>query len=135
MTNHISKKVTCSEPYKQVHFDSRVNFGPCCQYIGPRENFSSITEYLDSNWLLNLKNELNDRKKINGCNFCWRQEEQNVTSMRQDRNNFYKNEELNKMSIFLKHLFQGLLVYIYLLLLLQSQSRICHSSKEIWGVV
>ena len=95
MTNHISKKVTCSEPYKQVHFDSRGNFGPCCQYIGPRENFSSITEYLDSNWLLNLKNELNDRKKINGCNFCWRQEEQNVTSMRQDRNNFYKNESLD----------------------------------------
>lgn len=93
--NHISKKVKCSEPYKQIHFDSRGNFGPCCQYIGSRENFSSITEYLNSNWLSNLKKELDEGKKINGCSFCWRQEEQSVTSMRQDRNNFYKDKSLD----------------------------------------
>lgn len=81
----------CSEPYKQIHFDSRGNLGPCCQYVGVRPEVESFEEYLKSDWLEEFKNKLNTGHPT-GCDFCWRQEDSGAKSMRQKRNAYYKDK-------------------------------------------
>jgi wyosine [tRNA(Phe)-imidazoG37] synthetase (radical SAM superfamily) len=88
----MEKSFYCSEPYKQIHFNSKGNLGPCCQYTGERLEFNSFDEYLESDWLKNLKEQLNNGNRINGCKFCWRQEDSGVKSMRQRRNIFYEGK-------------------------------------------
>jgi pyruvate-formate lyase-activating enzyme len=81
----------CTEPFKQVHFNSRGELGPCCQYNGIREHsINGIDDYLNSEWLANLKQSLENGEKISGCDICWKQEEQNLESMRQRRAEYYK---------------------------------------------
>lgn len=81
----------CTEPYKQIHFDSRGNLGPCCQYVGERPDVDNFDAYLQSDWLKKLKEDLGNGKKVPGCNFCWKQEESGAKSMRQKRANYYKD--------------------------------------------
>ena len=83
---------SCSEPYKQIHFDSRGNMGPCCQYVGERPETDSFDEYLNSDWLADLKTSLDSGERISGCDFCWRQEDSGAKSMRQKRNDYYENK-------------------------------------------
>lgn len=83
--------IKCSEPYKQIHFDSRGNLGPCCQYIGPRPSVENFDEYLESDWLKDLKQKLARGERVSGCDFCWKQEDAGAKSMRQKRNEYYKN--------------------------------------------
>ena len=85
-------KTYCSEPYKQIHFDSRGNLGPCCQYIGERPDVESFDEYLSSDWLANLKNKLDNGERVSGCDFCWRQEDNGAKSMREKRNAYYEGK-------------------------------------------
>ena len=87
----------CTEPYKQIHFDSRGNLGPCCQFIGNRPEVQSIDEYLNSSWLNNLKEQLSSGTKIDGCAFCWKQEALGAKSMRQKRNAYYQNKSLDNI--------------------------------------
>ena len=82
----------CSEPYKQIHFDSRGNLGPCCQYVGERPDVNSFQEYLDSDWLADLKQKLDSGERVSGCDFCWRQEDSGAQSMRQKRNAYYEGK-------------------------------------------
>lgn len=85
----------CTEPYKQIHFDSRGNLGPCCQYIGERPYVTGIDEYLKSDWLKDLKLALSNNNRVDGCAFCWRQEESGAKSMRQKRNQYYNGRSLD----------------------------------------
>jgi wyosine [tRNA(Phe)-imidazoG37] synthetase (radical SAM superfamily) len=87
----------CTEPYKQIHFDSRGNLGPCCQYIGNRPEVHSIDEYLSSEWLNDLKKQLSNGIKVDGCAFCWKHESTNTKSMRQKRNSYYQNKPLDNI--------------------------------------
>ena len=83
----------CNEPYKQIHFDSRGNLGPCCQYVGERPDTESFEEYLNSDWLADLKNKLESGKRVSGCDFCWKQEDRGAKSMRQKRNAYYEGKQ------------------------------------------
>tara|TARA_R110000737_G_scaffold17328_1_gene34908 strand:+ start:3698 stop:4861 length:1164 start_codon:yes stop_codon:yes gene_type:complete len=82
----------CSEPHKQIHFDSRGNMGPCCQYVGERPETDSFDEYLNSDWLADIKTRLDSGERVSGCDFCWRQEDSGAQSMRQKRNAYYENK-------------------------------------------
>lgn len=90
-------KTFCTEPYKQIHFDSRGNLGPCCQYIGDRPDVDGFDEYLKSEWLSNLKQRLASGDRISGCDFCWKQEDGGAKSMRQKRNAYYANKSLDNV--------------------------------------
>ena len=92
MAQRTSSNVGCSEPYKQIHFDSVGNLGPCCQYVGERPDVESFDEYLSSDWLADLKNKLDNGKRVSGCDFCWRQENNGAKSMRQKRNAYYEGK-------------------------------------------
>ena len=83
----------CSEPFKQIHFDSRGNLGPCCQFIGERPNVDNFNDYISSTWLSDLKSRLQNGEKVNGCEFCWKQEALGAKSMRQKRNTYYENKK------------------------------------------
>ena len=83
---------SCSEPYKQIHFDSVGNLGPCCQYVGDRPTTENFDEYLSSDWLANLKNKLDNGERVSGCDFCWKQEDKGAKSMRQKRNAYYEGK-------------------------------------------
>lgn len=85
MAKRTSKDVGCVFPYRQIHFDSRGNFGPCCQFTDRRnfENIHSITEYLNSVQLEDIKIKLNRGERISSCQFCWNQEKTEIPSMRQ----------------------------------------------------
>lgn len=85
----------CSEPYRQIHFDSRGNLGPCCQFMGERLNFENFDEYLNSNWLKDIKTSLKNGKRIKNCDFCWKQEDNGTKSMRQKRNAYYEGKPDN----------------------------------------
>lgn len=85
----------CSEPYRQIHFDSRGNLGPCCQFMGERPSFENFDEYLNSDWLKDIKQRLQNSEQIHNCDFCWKQEQQGAKSMRQKRNAYYTNKEDN----------------------------------------
>lgn len=93
----MNKSTFCTEPYKQIHFDSRGNIGPCCQYIGNRPEISGFDDYLKSKWLGDLKQRLNSGERISGCEFCWKQEDQGAKSMRQKRNAYYANNSLDNI--------------------------------------
>ena len=82
----------CSEPHKQIHFDSRGNLGPCCQFMGDRPNFDSFEDYIASDWLKDIKQKLANGEKISNCDFCWKQEANGAKSMRQKRNEYYDNK-------------------------------------------
>lgn len=85
----------CSEPHKQIHFDSRGNLGPCCQFVGARPDVENFDEYLNSEWLANLKTKLDSGERVKGCDFCWKQEDTGAKSMRQKRNEYYENKPNN----------------------------------------
>lgn len=86
------KKTFCSEPYKQIHFDSRGNLGPCCQYVGKRPSVESFDDYLKSDWLNEFKERLANGERVSGCNFCWKQEDSGAKSLRQKRNAYYNDK-------------------------------------------
>lgn len=86
---------SCSEPYRQIHFDSQGNLGPCCQFMGDRPKFSSFEEYLSSDWLKDIKEKLETGERISNCNFCWKQEANGAKSMRQKRNAYYETKANN----------------------------------------
>jgi wyosine [tRNA(Phe)-imidazoG37] synthetase (radical SAM superfamily) len=88
----MNKKTFCIEPYKQIHFDSRGNMGPCCQFIGQRPDVKNLDEYLNSDWLENIKHHLSIGNKISNCEFCWQQEDAGAKSMRQKRTEYYEEK-------------------------------------------
>ena len=90
-------KTFCTEPYKQIHFDSRGNLGPCCQFIGERPTVEGFEDYLNSSWLTELKEQLASGNRVSGCQFCWKQEDQGAKSMREKRNAYYNNNPLNNV--------------------------------------
>lgn len=92
---NMNKTSFCTEPYKQIHFDSRGNLGPCCQYVGERPDVESFDEYLKSDWLNDLKERLANGERVSGCDFCWRQEDSGAKSMREKRNAYYQGKADN----------------------------------------
>lgn len=81
----------CSEPWKQVHFDSQGKMGPCCQYVGPRPDVDSIDDYWVSPELADIREKLDYGIELDGCKFCWKAEKLGAESMRQRRNRYYKD--------------------------------------------
>lgn len=63
---------------------------PCCRY-NKQNNFVNISdgyleETFETEFLLNARNALRNGEKITGCNKCWKHEENNILSMREQFN-------------------------------------------------
>jgi sulfatase maturation enzyme AslB (radical SAM superfamily) len=79
-------KPLCYAPFKNVRMkatsDHSATFRPCCHY----EGFSSdatVTDYLDSTWLANVREQMYQRELPASCNQCVSQEKIGLPSLRQ----------------------------------------------------
>lgn len=80
----------CPEPYRTVHYDNSGTPGPCCTFRGDRnKDLNNITDYLNSDWLANLKTQLENGERPAGCNNCWKKEDRGEVSMRQNKIKLY----------------------------------------------
>ena len=77
----------CNEPWKTIHYDNVGAIGPCCTYRGNRDtSLKSVQEYLDSDWLKELKRKMLNSERDEGCHACWRREDEGGDSMRLQEN-------------------------------------------------
>lgn len=90
----------CPAPWVTLDISQNGNINPCCRIEDSNYKFSNIQEYLNSDWLKTLKNNLSSNIKDPRCTTCWNEELYGGYSLRQDRRKFYsKNTALNKQKI------------------------------------
>jgi molybdenum cofactor biosynthesis enzyme MoaA len=77
----------CNEPWKTIHYDNIGAIGPCCTYRGNRDtSLKSVQEYLDSDWLKELKHKMLNDERDAGCHNCWIKEDAGEDSQRLQQN-------------------------------------------------
>ena len=62
----------CSRPFNEITIDVNGSIAPCC--VMPSNKYNSINNYLQSNFLGELKQALLDNIKHKSCNPCWSDE-------------------------------------------------------------
>ena len=78
----------CPYPFVNVDIRNNGNITPCCVHIDNENKFNcnaskdSISNYLDSDGLKDLKDDFLNGNRPIGCQPCWTFEDQNVPSMR-----------------------------------------------------
>lgn len=75
----------CNEPWRTVHYDGIGKLGPCCTFRGERPDSNTVDEYLNSEWLKNLKRDLLGGIQHPGCFNCWRKEDRGEQSQRTEK--------------------------------------------------
>jgi organic radical activating enzyme len=78
----------CSLPYRQINISPIGEFNPCCQYQSIDDehmHINTIQEYLESDVLQKIKDDLAAGIKIPQCNHCWKDEAALGRSMRSHR--------------------------------------------------
>ena len=77
----------CNQPYRTVHFNEAGQPGPCCTFRGQRaDNLHTIEDYLASDWLEQVKTDLDTGIWPAGCKQCKIKEERGESSHRTDQN-------------------------------------------------
>ena len=77
----------CNEPWKTIHYDNVGDLGPCCTYRGKRDKgLESVQDYLDSDWLKELKRKMLNGERDKGCHNCWIKEDKGEDSQRLQQN-------------------------------------------------
>lgn len=79
-------KPLCYAPFKNVRMkataDHSATFRPCCHYEGFSAD-STVTEYLDSTWLAEVRGQMYQKDLPASCNQCVSQEKIGLPSLRQ----------------------------------------------------
>lgn len=94
----MNDETKCTFPYKQIRIDPSGIYTPCCQFTPQIDDPSSLrtvtslTEYINSDQLKKIKSDLDSGIKIPECDFCWRQEKDGFTSMRQSAMKRHNNQ-------------------------------------------
>ena len=84
----------CNQPYRTVHFNEAGQPGPCCTFRGQRShNLHTIEDYLASDWLQQVKTDLNTGIWPTGCKQCKTKEDRGESSHRIDQNNKWGYED------------------------------------------
>ena len=84
----------CNQPYRTVHFNEAGQPGPCCTFRGQRShNLHTIEDYLASDWLKQVKTDLNTGNWPTGCKQCKTKEDRGESSHRIDQNNKWGYED------------------------------------------
>jgi hypothetical protein len=86
----ITTATWCANPFLQVHQFMDGQIKPCCLYKGNIES-TTISEYINSTDLTQLKTELVSGVKSNGCRACWLEESLGIESKRQRDNKTYQS--------------------------------------------
>lgn len=71
----------CKLPWQGIDISPLGDFKPCCKYNRPIAN--NLNDYLNSKELTELKRAFLNGEKPNACSRCWKDEEVNIKSKRQ----------------------------------------------------
>lgn len=104
----INEETFCAAPWFQIRLDNTANYRPCCCFrphdsraegSGQKWPEVSIQEWLDSDYVSNVRQNLMQGNKIPECNECWRNESIGIKSLRQVINDTVTNgrgQDLNQ---------------------------------------
>ena len=93
----MNKKTFCSAPWTQIRIDWDGKFRPCCEINIENSKFagqktfsihdSTVDQYMTSDYLQYMKQQLGSDNYISECQHCWNKENQKIQSLRQTLNN------------------------------------------------
>lgn len=73
----------CYAPWTNVDIDPQGKIAPCCKFQGATPLYSTLTEYIDSDFLKNIKQDFEQNSWPSGCERCKIEEANNIESKRQ----------------------------------------------------
>lgn len=92
----INTKTFCGAPWFAIRIRSNGSFAPCCElnsdfskFQGKKEynvDVNTIEEWINSDYVTYIKQELKNGNKIAECNMCWKKEKNNIISLRKTIN-------------------------------------------------
>jgi len=85
----MNPKTFCVNPWVTLHTKFTQGYSPCCWFNGTVDS-NSIQQYVHSDRLTKIKQNLLDGNAISECSACWNQEARGYTSKRQRDNQTYK---------------------------------------------
>jgi sulfatase maturation enzyme AslB (radical SAM superfamily) len=98
-------KPLCYAPFKNVRMkataDHSATFRPCCLYEGYSLE-STVTDYLNSTWLTDVREQMHKKELPASCNHCVLQEKIGLTSLRQhmDLKQFTSDSKIVQLEAF-----------------------------------
>lgn len=84
----MNQKTFCVSPWTSLHYQFGESLNPCCVMVN-RMPITDINQYINSEWLDNIKTSLLSGVQIPECQRCWDQESLNYTSKRLRDNKTY----------------------------------------------
>ena len=103
----MNKKTFCSAPWTQIRMDWDGKFRPCCGINIENSKFdgqktfsmhdSTVDQYMTSDYLQYLKQQLGSGNCISECQSCWDRENENVKSLRQAINDSVTRNQGNQI--------------------------------------
>ena len=80
---------------------------PCCQYADKRsiegqlflDDVNTLDGILQSEHWNEIRNELENGKKLNGCRNCWKAEQHSLESKRQYGNNVHPTPQIGRAHV------------------------------------
>lgn len=93
----------CAAPWFQIRKEMNDLYRPCCEFNTSKSNFEgrtdyswpdiSPTEYLDSEYVKYVRQNLTQGIQLSECQKCWKKESISLTSLRQTINNTITNNQ------------------------------------------
>ena len=93
----INNSTFCAAPWFQIRTNNNGNFRACCVIDQSKTEFTgtvdftypevSADQWLNSDYIQYIRQELSDGNRIKECNNCWQKENNGAVSMRQISNN------------------------------------------------
>lgn len=92
----INTKTFCGAPYFAIRIKSNGSFSPCCEFNSTSSKFqgkkeynvdtNTIEEWINSDYVKYIRQELKNGNKISECDMCWKKEKNNIISLRNQIN-------------------------------------------------
>lgn len=92
----INTKTFCGAPWFAIRTQSNGSFAPCCElnsnvskFQGKKEynvDVNTIEEWINSDYVTYIRQELKNGNKIAECDMCWKKEKNNIISLRKQIN-------------------------------------------------
>ena len=73
----------CYSPWTNIDISPAGQVAPCCKFIGPLPDYSTVEDYANSDFLKNIKHDFQNGQWPPGCDRCRIEEQNSIESKRQ----------------------------------------------------
>jgi MoaA/NifB/PqqE/SkfB family radical SAM enzyme len=73
----------CYSPWTNIDISPDGRVSPCCKFVGPVPEYSTVEEYTSGKFLTAIKHDFKNQKWPTGCERCKIEEQHNIKSKRQ----------------------------------------------------